>query len=380
MGDARGQLSHRFHLLCLLIQRFERRFLFPQVYIVGGGPSLMSQGGQNALILCGSYVGMMEREVLGYQAALYGRRTGSALLEPLKLRAAVGFFPHYSAIQQIEAWAVLGGMPYYLRAFSARLGVLENVREHILDVRGLLYSEPNLLVREELREPRNYFSILRSIAQGHARLNEITQNSGVGSPSAASSYLEVLQQMRLVERHVPATERQPEKSKKGIYRITDPFLRFWFRYVHPNRGSLEIGLVDAVLQQRIQPTFEQYMGYAFEEAAREHVAYLDQQNTLPLLPERVGSWWDRQAEVDVVAVSDTEKALLVGECKWSNSPVGTGLLDDLKRKAQMLNADGRWKHIRYALWAKSGFTHQLEEVARDERVLLVRAEELTGGV
>jgi len=331
------------------------------------------------LILCGSYIGMMERDVMGYEAALYGRRTGSALLEPLRLRAAAAFFPRYSTIQQIEAWAILGGMPYYLRAFSDDVEVLDNAREHVLGTRGLLYNEPSLLVMEELREPRNYFSILRSIAQGHTRLNEITQSAGVGSSSAVTSYLEVLQQMHLVERHVPVTERQPGKSKKGVYHIADPFLRFWFRYVHPNRGSLEIGLVDAVLQQRIRPTFEQFVGYAFEDAAREHVAYLAQQGALPFLPERIGSWWDRQAEIDVVAVSDTEGSLLVGECKWSNSPVGVNILDDLKRKAQALNVAGQWQRVWYALWSKSGFTPTLRELSKAEHILLVDADRVISG-
>ena len=152
---------------------------------------------QVMLILCGSYIGMMEREVLEYQAALYGRRTGSALLEPLRLRGAAAFFPSYDPHERIAAWAVLGGMPYYLQAFNDQLGVLENVRAQILDTRGLLYSEPHLLVSEELREPRNYFSVLHCIARGHTRVGAIAQHAGVGVPSTVSAYLDVLQRMRL---------------------------------------------------------------------------------------------------------------------------------------------------------------------------------------
>ena len=242
------------------------------------------------LILCGSYIGMMEREVLGYQAPLYGRRTGSYLLRPLSLSAAGEFFPAYTAVQKIEAWAVLGGMPYYLSAFSDSRDVFQNIHEQILDVRGLLYNEPQLLFMEELREPRNYFSILRGIAQGNTRLNEVAQASGVGSASAVASYLDTLRQMRLVERTVPVTEGQPEKSKKGVYQIADPFLRFWFRYVHPYRGSLDLGLADVVLERRVRATFDQFVGYAFEEAAREHVARMALQGELPFLPDRIGSW------------------------------------------------------------------------------------------
>ena len=204
------------------------------------------------MVLCGSYIGMMETEVLGYRAALYGRRTASTLLPPLDLPSSALFFPKYSAEEKFLAWAVLGGMPYYLRAFNDNQGIFDNIRRHILDARtAALFSEPRLLLMEELREPRNYFSILRAIAQGKTRLNEITQASGVGEVTAVARYLDILQQMHLITRRVPATESQPGKSKKGLYQIDDHFLRFWFRYVFPNQNGLDLGLTDAILEQRI---------------------------------------------------------------------------------------------------------------------------------
>ncbi len=355
-------------------------------YLISGNkaiPSILQKVWDEALrhtriflVLCGSYVGMMEREVLGYQAPLYGRRTGSYLLQPLELPAAALFFPSYSPIEQIEVWAVLGGMPYYLRTFSDEMDIFTNIRTHILHDKGSLYNEPQLLLMEELREPRNYFSILRAIAQGRTRLNEIAQSAGVGDARTTARYLDILQQMRVVKRIVPASESRPEKSKKGLYQIADPFLRFWFRFVHPHRGSLELGLADAVLEQRVQPTFDQFVGYAFEEAAREHVARLARAGKLPFLPERIGAWWERGEEIDVVAISDAEGAVLVGECKWSVNPVGLNVLVDLKRKAQVLGASGRWPKVSYALFAKAGFTPELRTVAAAEGVRLVQATEL----
>ncbi len=323
------------------------------------------------LVLCGSYVGMMEREVLAYQAPLYGRRTGSYLLQPLGLPASIAFFPNYTATEQIQAWAVLGGMPYYLRTFSDEADIFANIRTHILEAQGFLYNEPQLLLMEELREPRNYFSILRAIAQGRTRLNEIAQSAGVGDGRTTSRYLDILRQMKIVRRTVPASESKPEKSKKGIYQITDPFLRFWFRFVHPHRGSLELGLAAAVLEQRVRPVFEQFVSYAFEEAAREYVARLAQKGELPFLPERVGAWWDRHAEIDVLAVSEAEESLLVGECKWSTKPVGTNIWEDLRRKEARLLTKGHWLHISYVLFSRSGFTPAMVETAERERILLV---------
>jgi uncharacterized protein len=179
------------------------------------------------------------------------------------------------------------------------------------------------------------------------------------------------QEERVVTRSLPATESRPENSTRGLYRSTDAFLRFWFRYVHPNQGSLDLGLADAILAQRIRPTFDQFVSYAFEEAARAYVARLARAGQLAFLPERIGAWWDRSGEVDVVAVSDADGALLLGECKWSVNPVGVDVLDDLQRKAQFVDPDGRWPAISYILFAKAGFTPALVARAAVEGVRLV---------
>ena len=328
------------------------------------------------LILCGSYVGLMETEVLGYQAPLYGRRTGSLFLQPLDLPAAAAFFPGYSSIQQIEAWSVLGGMPYYLQTFEGSKGLYANIQQHILDTKGRLYNEPRLVLMEELREPRNYFSILRAIAQGRKRLNEIALGAGVGNSPTTARYLDILQQMHLIERKVPATESRPEKSKKGIYQFTDPFLRFWFRYVQPHMGSLELGLASAILAQRVRPTFNIYMGQGFEEAARAHVARLARSGDLPFLPERIGSWWDRSAEIDVAAVSNTERLIILGECKWSSRPVGVNIWKDLRVKAKDSSLVERFEHVHYVLFSKKGFTSAMRVEANEHDIRLVEPQEM----
>jgi uncharacterized protein len=329
------------------------------------------------LVLCGSYIGMMETEVLGYQAPLYGRRTASTLLRPLDLPSSSLFFPRYTPDEQFLAWAVLGGMPYYLCAFDDQQDLFTNIRQQILNTQtGTLFSEPRLLLMEELREPRNYFSILRAVAQGHTRLNEITQASGVGEVNSVARYLDILQQMRLITRRVPATESQPEKSKKGLYQIDDHFLRFWFRYVHPNQSGLDLGLTESILEQRIRPDLDHFAATAFEEAARAFVAKLAQMGRLAFLPDRIGGWWHRDAEIDVLAISQTEKAALVGECKWSVNPIGVNVLEDLKQKANVLLQNSEIQKINYALFSRSGFTPALEERARGEGVGLYRTENL----
>ena len=356
-------------------------------YLISGNkaiPSILQKvwdetlkNSQIMMVLCGSYIGMMETEVLGYQAPLYGRRTASTLLRPMDLASSALFFPGYSAEEKFITWAVVGGMPYYLRTFQDNQDVYTNIRQYILDAQsGTLFNEPRLLLMEELREPRNYFSILRSIAQGRTRLNEIAQGAGIGDVTTVARYLDILQQMKLITRRVPATETQPEKSKKGIYQIDDHFLRFWFRYVHPNQSSLDLGLADSILHQRIKPDLDHFVATAFEEAAITFTGRLAQAGELNFFPERIGGWWNRDAEIDVLAINLTEKIALVGECKWAVHPIGTSVLDDLKQKVEVLTKDHDIKKVQFALFSRNGFTSDLEAKSKDEGVCLFTVDSL----
>ena len=326
------------------------------------------------LVLCGSHIGMMEREVLTYRAPLYGRRTGQIYLRPLPLRAATLFFPRYTPVQQIEAYAVLGGTPAYLARFDDRELLLTNIEKNFLDPAGFLYMEPQFLLREELREPRNYFAILQAIAQGNTRLNEIVQATGLGR-QPASRYLAVLQDLGLVERHVPVTELRPDKSRKGIYRLRDPFLRFWFRFVAPHFSALERGNITWVAKL-VAAELTNFVAPVFEDLCRDWVEEQGLQERLPFIPQRVGAWWSRQEEVDIVAIGEAE--ILFGECKWAAKPVGTNILDDLKRKSRIVMEQHRerWAQTHYALFSRSGFTPALKKRAEDEGVLLIGPEVL----
>lgn len=355
-------------------------------YLVNADPSIPSvlqkvwdaqlQHTHLMLVLCGSHIGMMEREVLVYRAPLYGRRTGQIHLRPLPLRASSAFFPRYSPEQQIQAYAVLGGTPAYLAQFDDREPLLRNIEQYLLDPGSYLYLEPQFLLREELREPRNYFAILQAIAQGQTRLNEIAQVTGLGR-QVVSRYLAILQDLRLVERRVPVTERRPDKSRKGIYRLRDSFLRFWFRFVAPHFSALERGQT-APMAQRVAAELATYTGPVFEEICREWVVEQGSLGHLPFTPERVGAWWEHDVEIEVMAVGEHD--VLLGECKWTSQPPGTNTLDDLKRKAYELIQHGGWSHVHYALFSRSGFTPALQARARDEQVLLVDPERLLAPV
>jgi uncharacterized protein len=318
------------------------------------------------LILCGSYIGMMEETVLGYKAPLFGRRTAQYLLEPMSFKDARLFFPSLLNEDQVRAYAVYGGMPAYLQTIDLNKSLKDNIRDHILSRGSYLYDEARFILQQELREPRNYFAILQAIAAGNTRLNEIKQASGLES---ATAYLNTLQQLHLVERVVPVTENQPQKSRRGIYRLKDHYLRFWFRYIHPNRSQLERGGAQTVLQNQILPEIDHYSSLAFEEICHQYFWSEGLSGKFTFLPLNVGRWWNASEEIDLAVIG--EKDVILVECKWSNRPVGKNVLANLERKAEIFQRELGDRKTQYALCSRSGFTSQLIELLTNRSEVLL---------
>lgn len=331
------------------------------------------------LVLCSSYVGLMQKQVLAYGAPLYGRRAAQWHLQPLTFPDARQFFPAYAPEDQVRAYAVLGGVPAYLRQFTDRLSVLDNIEQRILTIGTYLYEEPRLLLLQELTDPSRYFSILEAIANKRTRVHEIAQTVGLPDPSLPF-YLGTLRELGLIERVVPVTAPHPERSKRGSYRIQDHFFRFWFSFIYPNRSLLGRGDT-APVRRQVAASLDDFASYAFEAVCHEHMWWLAQRGSLEFVPQAVGSWWasDAGEQIDVVALG--EGAALLGECKWSNRPVGPGILEELLRKAEALRRDEhfrRWnvREVRYALFSRSGFTPELQRRAAAAGIRLVDLAEL----
>lgn len=330
---------------------------------------------QIMLILCGSYVGMIEQEVLAYRSPLYGRRTGQWRLQPFSFWDAHQLLPDLNGEEMVHAYAILGGIPAYLRRFNDQAALLDNIERHIFTTGEFLYDEPRFLLLQELRDPNRYFAVLEAIAGGRTRMNEIAQAAHT-NPSSISFYLKTLQEMGLIARLVPATESNPDKSKQGIYRLTDQFFRFWFRFVYPNRSLLERGETGQV-RRVVADQLEQFTGQAFELICLEYLWRRQSVGKLSFTPRVIGNWWDRQEEIDIMAIG--ADAVLFGECKWSSKPLGGNILADLKRKAQIVLQRQPWNNVTYALFARAGFTPALQAQAELEGVLLVNLNELIVG-
>ena len=307
------------------------------------------------LVLVGSSISVMEDKVLSGSAPLYGRRTETIDLKPLSVSDARQFFPGYDPETTIAAWSIYGGTPHYLQTIDSDESLGTNVQDAVLSERGLLYSEPEFLLRTELRQPNTYSSLLRALAHGRRTPNEIAGMAGVDSGSL-STYLQKLRRLRLVERHIPVTE-SPTSSKRGRYRIAAPLFRFWFRFVYGNQDQLRI-LGDDAYDELVASELADYVSPLFERVC---------QRTLPNLIDRqfrdVGQWWFKEHELDVLGLTDD--GLVAGECKFTSQPVSEGVLTDLERTTSEVRwtdgpADGE---PLYVLFSRSGYTDDLAHVA-----------------
>ena len=354
---------------------------FPYLVSANKGISSIFQAGWDEylktssvyLILCGSSICMMEEETLAYKAPLYGRRTGQIEVRPFSYTTARQFFPNLNFEQALKFYSVAGGMPTYLLTLAGHPSLEQAIQEEIFRPEKMLYEEVEFILKEELREPRYYFSVLKAIGSHCTKVSEIINDTGL-EKSALHNYLYVLEDLHLVEKQVPVTERNPQRSRKGRYYLKDPFFRFWFNYCFPYLGELELGNLTLSLT-RFKESFHQVVAQSYEKVCQEVVrSYQESLFTF----ERVGRWWDKNDEIDVVAFNEQTNEILFGEAKWSNKLIGTNIYEELKRKAQKVEwGHGKRKEY-FCLFAKKDFTASMKEIAKKEGVVLFRQDKLIG--
>lgn len=336
-------------------------------------PSVMQKAWDTVLanadvmvILCGSLVSLMKSQTLDYGSPLYGRRTAQIRLKQIPFKNYHEFYENKTYEELLPFYAVTGGVPKYIETFNGFNDVYTAIRENVLNPQSFLYEEPNFLLQKEVTEIGSYFSVIKAIAIGNRKLADIASALGTKQTSL-TKYLKVLTDLDLVEREVPVTEAVPEKSKSGLYRITDNYIAFWFKFVYPYRAYLEKGEADYVLSQIKKGFVQNYASYVYEDVCRERMWTLSAENVWNFQFDRVGRCWgSKTGEIDVVAIDSIGKHLIVGECKYTASPKGLSVLHDLQQKAKNVAAivGTEPENVHYVVFSTAGFTQGLQDEAK----------------
>lgn len=346
---------------------------------------IREHGEDERLFLClaGSDVSFFEDE-LGYASTTYGRRTGSLKLRPFRWSEIGPFVEGWSVSDRIRAYSVLGGVPYYLEEIKPQNGLDETILKAILYPDGLLREEPRFLLAQEsrIRDIDNYMSCLRAIADGKTRLNEIALHIGKGRAEEARPFLGTLEEMELIERLRPIGQR---RGRRVAYAISDPFLRFWFRFVAGRESRLHTrDGAERYLREGVLPELDKFVSEdAFERVCQAWTARHVTEAT------EVSRWWgsirstggpeprDRRYETDVAAIDESGAIVALGSCKWpSRETPGhehpTSELDKLETVRRHLEAPA----ARLLIFDRA-FSPKLEQLARErDDVSLVQVDEL----
>lgn len=321
------------------------------------------------LILCGSSMSFMEHQVLGYKSPLYGRRTAQFKVKPFTFFETREMCSSFSSEEQALIYGITGGVPEYVSRISASQSLDGNIIDLFFTESGRLYEEPSNLLKQELRDPSTYNSIIGSIAGGASRLNEIAAKSGIET-GAASNLLQSLIELGIVRKDVPVTEK--ETSRKTIYLLADQMFRFWYRYVGPNISGIARGIGEEIYRSQVKSQLNHYMGPVFEEICTQYLYLPALIASAPFLYSKTGRWWGnnpakkKQEEIDIVALN--EDHILLGECKWQNAPIGADVLESLLTQGNLFYMPKKYFYV----FAKRTFSEECGKMAaKYENVFLV---------
>lgn len=291
------------------------------------------------ILLSGSLLGLVSEMVLSYASPLYGRRSRDMLLEGLSFRYAKEFLK-MPFQETLELYMIIGGVPEYLLKASEYKHLKNFVDKEFLNKHGYFYREPYFIISQEFKELKTYFSILNAIAYGKTKPTEIANFTGLEAREIYP-YLENLLRLGFIERQVSILGN----PKKGIYVIKDHVFDFWFNFVFKYREEIERGAFS--LKNELISSF---FGKKFE-------TFVLKEFVLDLLPahQKIGKWWHKDEEIDIVALDEEKNEIFFLECKWSRleKEKAEKILADLKRKAAIVKWRNAARKDRYGIIAKT---------------------------
>ncbi|MBQ6787235.1 MAG: ATP-binding protein [Lachnospiraceae bacterium] len=309
------------------------------------------------IILCGSAMSFIEKEILAEKNPLYGRATGILKMKEMNFYDAIQFVPNYSPEEKIATYAILGGIPHYLKQFHDDIPLAENIKKNILTRGSILYSEVEFLMRQELRETTTYNTIITAIALGNTKLNDIYTKTQI-EKTKLSVYLKNLTDLGILFREFPVSDKVKEQAKvqRGLYKLTDNFFRFWYSFVFPNLSELESGDTDGIWEYVIKEKIDDYISYIFENICIQYLRAKNRKNELSFHFSQIGRWWNKTDEIDIMATNADRTHFIIGECKYRNNPFP---MSELKKLQQKFPCQTESDIIEYWLFSKSGFTEDL---------------------
>ena len=323
------------------------------------------------VVLCSSSIRWVENEMLFCLGDYAAYITAYMKLKEFTFVDFVNRFPSSTVETCIYINTILGGIPEYLNTWKEEDSVQDNIKSILLNKDSGLIHAPQQFLKLELREPAVYNTILYYLAHGNRKLNDLHARTGF-SRAKISVYLKNLIQLDIVEKLVPLGDEGRENALKGLYRIKDNFLSFWYRFVFPNRSELMMDLVDVVYEEKISPYLDEYMGEYFADVCTEFLKLMNLHGRLA----DTFLWWDRwygkHGTIDILSQGSNKKSL-VGKCLWSEEVAG---MEEYDKLLELSKEAGVIPDYCY-LFSRKGFSDELHSLVKEqENIKLIGLEDL----
>lgn len=330
-------------------------------------------------IVCGSSMSFMEKEVLSEKSPLFGRRTAQFEIKPLDYYDSKKMLPKSSLEESALIYGITGGVPHYINKLDFKNDLKDALLENFFDTSSYLFEEPGNLLKQELREPAIYNSIISSIASGATKLNEIANKLNIES-STCIKYINPLIELGILKKEEPIINKH---SRRVIYKVSDNFFRFWYRFVPENLSIIAANKMDLIYDKAVGSYLSEYMGLVFEDMCKQYL--LRNMDTLPFVFNKIGKWWGNDAilkkeiELDIVAIGSKESNVagnnyLIGSCKYTNNKIDVDELNLIKSYGKSFINEN--DNCYYYIFSKSGFTNELFELEKEEKVKLISLKDM----
>lgn len=321
-------------------------------------------------LLLSSSINWVENRMVSEHKDISRFITGIIKLRGISFAEMVEWFPRISAEDCITIRALFGGVPKYLALWQDNRRVRENMLSLFFSQDSPLKNEAEYQLKLELRELPVYNSILSCLASGNYKLNDIFAYTGF-SRAKISVYLKNLIEMDIVEKTYSVTVKNLENTKKGLYRIKDNFISFYYAYIFPNLSDIEAGKGKSVYNDIMVSGINEYMRFYFADVCREYLELMSKFKKLGARYTDWSSWYGKKGTIDIIG-KDNERHLIAGYCSFSSEPVGTDTLDVF---SDLINDSGI-KPTKLAIFSKSGFTPEMLRLCKNEAIMAVSMNDL----
>lgn len=324
------------------------------------------------ILLCSSAVAWVEREL----ASCIGETAAKKIDRKIKLAnlnflEVVRALPEYPVSECIKVYGIIGGVPGYINRWNAKADLKTNICRLILSRSGYMYGAVETLIGASLRELSVYETILANIAAGHDKLNDLYQVTGF-SRAKISVYMKNLSAFDIIQKVVSFETGGWDNARKGIYRIRDNYVNFWFHFIYPHLSELYLLPVEEFYDRYIAPGLDAYLGRYFAEVCMEYLGLLGLLGKLPLKVAKMGTWVGKEGNIDIIAQNEIRQNM-VGLCNWDKPELTMEMCEELFANMKRAKISAEY----YFLFSAKGFEPALVQMAeQDKRFILVDMNEL----